>query len=133
MSVPTNADVYKEALQSARHLSALRFAILTVFMTATGALVNAYFSGVSSLPSAWVLFGGLWLAIVFLVIEIVLSFTMACHNKTAKIKAGDSHNDAFSHRHSIALWAIRIALPSIHVFVAIFWIYLLLRSCGPSH
>ncbi len=124
MTYPTNADVYKESLQSARHLSALRFAILTVFMTATGALVNTYYSNIIGLSRLWILFAGLWLAIVFVIIEIVLSFTMSRHNKTAKNKAGDSHKDSFIHRHPIALWAIRIAIPSIHIFVAIFWVYL---------
>ena len=129
MTDPTNADVYKESLQTARNLSALRFVILTVFMTATGALVNAYFSKEPEFPHAWILFAGCWLAAVFLVIEIVLSFTMARLNKTASIKAGESHTDAFSHRNPIALWTIRIAMPSIYVLVAIFWIYLLLVNC----
>ena len=124
MGTVTDADVYKAALDHARQLSTLRFAILTVFMTASGALFGAYFAKDSTFPAIPIIFAGFWLAVVFLACEIALSFTMARQNKVAQEKALGLHPNAFRHRHWFALWAIRILVPSIHIIVAGYWSYL---------
>lgn len=127
MSEPTDADIYKESLQSARQLSTLRFAILTVFMTATGALLGAYYSQGNIYPRGPVALGGLWLSVVFLAIELVLSFNMACLNAAAKKRIQSGQEDSFAHRKPWILWSVRILIPSIHVFIAMYWLSLLLK------
>ncbi len=130
MSTVTDSDVYKAALDHSRQLSALRFAILTVFMTATGALFNAYFTPTVHYPLRVVSFAGFWLAIVFLVCEIVLSFTMAKQNSVAEAKAGEKYKDAFLHRRWLALWSIRLAIPSVYVLSGAYWFYLFFLWVG---
>lgn len=121
MAKVTNADVYKAALEHVRQLSVLRFAILTVFMTASGALFNAYYTPARGIPLGPTAFLGFWLALVFLVCEITLSFTMSRQNKVAREMAGQTYKTKFTHRHWLLLWPVRVLLPSIHLFIGIFW------------
>lgn len=125
MSNVTDVDVFKAALDHARQLSALRFAILTVFMTAMGALGAAYFSTLVHYPSRAVAIAGTWLSVVFLGCEISLSFTMAKQHAVAMTMAGTAYKDHFRRRHPIALWAIRLLIPTVHVFAGLYWFRML--------
>lgn len=126
-------DLYKSALDHARQLSTLRFAILTVFITSNAALFSAYYTTVSSTSSAMkypslpICVAGCWLAVVFLICEISLSFTMACQNNVAKkiIQNNPFNELLFKHRTRTALWSIRILIPSIYVGSEAYWIFIL--------
>lgn len=118
----SDSDIFKASLDHARQLSALRFAILTVFMTANAALFNAYFTTSINYPPTLVAFAGFWLAIVFLGCEIALSFTMAAENSVAREKAGAHHRNAFRHRNWLALWTIRLLIPSIYILSIVYWL-----------
>src|SRR6266705_2904953 len=98
MGTIPDADIYKSSLDHARQLSTLRFAILTVFMTVSGALFVAYFSQNIPYPLISVAVAGLWLAVVFLGCEIALSFTMARQNSVAKEMLGEARQNIFRHR-----------------------------------
>jgi hypothetical protein len=131
MGSVTDIDIFKAALDHVRQLSTLRFAILTVFMTATGALFSAYFLSLPDnhsvhYPLAGVALAGLWLSITFAVFEINLSFTMACQHNVARTKANDP--SSFPHRRKLALWSVRLLTLSIYVAVASCWVVLLLRA-----
>jgi hypothetical protein len=102
-------------------------------MTASGALFTAYFLSHANYPTAVIGFAGLWLSFVFVVCEVVLSFTMACQNKVAREKVGNSHKEAFKHRHWLALWSIRILMPSVYVIVGAYWAFLSIQKiCLPA-
>ena len=92
-------------------------------MTASAVLFRAYFSPEYS--DAPVQYAGLWLSFVFLVCEIVLSYTMARQHKVAREIAGEDRK-IFQHRHWLALWSIRVLIPSIYILVGIYW-WILLR------
>jgi hypothetical protein len=133
MATVTEIDIYKAALDHSRQLSTLRFAILTVFMTVNGALFTAYYSTTVRYPLGLIAFAGFWLALVFLTCELALSFTMAMQNAVAREQVDETlRQKVFRHRHPVALWSIRLALPSIYLLAGAYWAEVRLdQPCTP--
>jgi hypothetical protein len=113
---------YTEALLSFRHYSNLRFAIFSVFIAITAALVSVLF-GKDPIASpriatalTWI---GLWSAIVFLWIEITLDgYVTAFGDKALSINR-DSH---LAGRPVARRMLIPFATASLHFAVILFWI-----------
>lgn len=124
-SGPTVADVFKELLQNARTGSVLRFTMLTVFLTVTGALVTAYSAAQPYFQVSVVALAGLLLSAAFLTLEIVLSYNLASLNEKARALAHPLHGDIFPHRHWLPLWSVRILAVSLISSIGLFWTFAL--------
>jgi hypothetical protein len=74
-----SADVkYTEAMNAIRHYSALRFAMLTIFIAITGGLVSTYTGDANSKLATLfridvLRWAGLWVSFAFLAFEIALN------------------------------------------------------------
>jgi hypothetical protein len=113
---------YTEALLSFRHYSNLRFAIFSVFIAITAALVSVLFGKDAIAPgkvATALICIGLWAAIVFLWIEITLDgYVTAFGDKALKINPG-SH---LAGRPIARRMLIPFATASLHFAVVLFWI-----------
>ena len=121
---PNDTTVFQELMSHARTGSPLRFSMLTVFLTATAALLAGFAS--QSYPRGLIAAGGLALSVAFLVLEIVLSLNLAALNETARRLARPRHGDIMSHRRPGVLWAVRITLVLLFLSIIGFWAVALL-------
>ncbi|MFV0662073.1 hypothetical protein [Denitromonas sp.] len=121
---PNDTAVFQELMSHARTGSTLRFSMLTVFLTATAALLAGFAS--QSYPRGLIAAGGLALSVAFLVLEIVLSLNLAALNETARKLARPRHGDIMSHRRPGVLWAVRITLVLLFLSIIGFWAVALL-------
>ena len=116
---------YSEALLSLRHYSNLRFAIFSVFIAITAALVSVLF-GKDAMPASgaslalkWI---GLWVAFVFLWIEVTLDGYVSAFGEKALSIHRDSH---LAGRPVARRMLIPYATASLHFVVILFWISVL--------
>jgi hypothetical protein len=113
---------YTEALLSLRHYSSLRFAIFSVFIAITAALVSVLF-GKDAIDAPRVRTAlqalGLWTAFVFLWIEITLDGYVTAFGEKALAICPDSH---LAGRPVARRMLIPFATASLHVAVILFWI-----------
>jgi uncharacterized BrkB/YihY/UPF0761 family membrane protein len=113
-----------ERLASVRHYSALRFAILTVFLAATGGLVQAWMNRQDlQLSSDWFIpVAGMVVAVVFGLVQGRISVVI-CDLETRLGKLGDD-NLAPIQSHTLWSWIIGIAMCLLNALVFLCWIYL---------
>ncbi|KAA3654334.1 MAG: hypothetical protein DWQ11_04920 [Proteobacteria bacterium] len=116
---PNDTTVFQELMSHARTGSTLRFSMLTVFLTATAALLAGFAS--QSYPRGLIAAGGLALSVAFLVLEMVLSLNLAALNETARKLARARHGDIMTHRRPGVLWAVRITLVLLFLSIIGFW------------
>jgi hypothetical protein len=119
----TKSDIYSELRSDIRHFGNLRFAMLTVYMTATASLVIAYYyqSDKVEIPRTFIVYGGFWLTVVFGALEAFLSFYLHSLNKAVKVILGNSYPYLSAHRKPYVLWGIRFLFISIYLFLGYFW------------
>ncbi|MEZ5627268.1 MAG: hypothetical protein R3E34_07060 [Rhodocyclaceae bacterium] len=127
---PNDTAVFQELMSHARTGSALRFSMLTVFLTATAALLAGFAN--PSYPRGLIAAGGLALSVAFLVLEVVLSLNLAALNETARKLARPRHGDIMTHRRPGVLWAVRITLVLLFLSIIGFWAVALLDPARVS-
>ena len=126
MAEITERDKFLEILSNIRHYSALRFAMLTVFVAMNGALFTQFFNCefASNNPDAITLFkiGGSILALIFFTFERALDHNLAHYWDTIKAYVGKD-DGLISYRS----WTYRISVPiathGIYVLAFVFWVY----------
>ncbi len=117
---PSGETVFQELMAHARTGSTLRFTMLTVYLTATAALLTGFGSSEAE-ARRLIAAGGLALTAVFLTLEVVLSFNLAALNETARRLARPRHGDIMAHRRALPLWTVRIVLVLLFLALAGFW------------
>lgn len=114
---------YTEALSSQRHYSGLRFVMLTLFAGITGFLIQRYFESEcpKSQPYASLPAIGVWITIIFFLIELVLdaiqshiSSYVACLNPNSHLKTEGILR--------IAIQLVRI--PILWIYALVCWLWL---------
>jgi len=127
MADVSKADVYGEIMQSTRHYSSLRFVMMPVYITVTGALAVAahtvQFAAGTAPIKAWFWAAGLLTSVVFLLFEIALSYNLSCLWRAAAALAGDVVPGAFAHRRAGLLWAVRVTWIAIYLGGVAFWLF----------
>ena len=126
MAQITERDKFLEMFTNIRHYSALRFAMLTVFVAMNGGLMTQFFNCAfaNNNPEALGLFkiGGAILAIIFFTFERALDHNLV-HYWDA-IKAYVGKEDALI---SYRSWTYRVSVPiathGIYVLTFFFWVY----------
>lgn len=118
----TQQDVYREIMQSVRHYSVLRFTMIPIFLTASGAFITAYGANEPLISPRLIALAGIQLSIIFVLFEIALSANLALLWRAAAALVGKRFKPAFAHRIGILLWPVRIAVPSVYVVGLILWI-----------
>ena len=83
---PTQADVYKEMMQSIRQYATIRYILFPLYLTLTAVLVGAYFKDEYKVPQHLLLWAGVASSIAWAVFEYALSESLrATWNEVAKI------------------------------------------------
>lgn len=130
-NVELYVDNYSEVMLSIRHYSNLRFAMLTVFVAATAALIAASF-GTEVLPAADTTlrvafhFAGLVLTVAFFWLEVVLDSYLKAFSKVADALKRRGHWRTRPGARKYLWIPIRVLL---YAGVALFWAFALI--CGP--
>ena len=116
------SNKYSEAMASVRHYSNLRFAIMTVFVAITGALLNHIassecveaddFCGRNTVRAI-----GIWVAVVFLVFECALNYYIWGYSKMA----ADEETESWS-RHPFVARLVELASVSVPLGVLYIWL-----------
>lgn len=129
--MPVSDDTkYAETMSTIRHYSALRFAMLTIFMAVTGALASALLDEEIQKQFRYEVarWAGFWVAVCFLVFELALNGYLSKLWDRADALIGTS-SDGFR-----PLWKRRfvgIAAGSISAGVGLFWVVLPSLLSGP--
>lgn len=121
------SDKYSEAMASIRHYSNLRFAILTVFVAITGALVKHATSSECRIASTLcemdtIRVIGIWVAVAFLIFEVALNYYVWGYSIMAK-KAEKSTWQ----RHWVVARLVEIASISLPLGVLYLWVFVFNR------
>ncbi len=121
--MPVTDDVkFAELMHSARHYSNLRFAMLTIFLAISGALLSRVI-GDTPQPTVWidvVRWAGVLSALVFLVLEIVLNVYLA---RTWGLAT--QYDSQLAHLRSTCIrYATRAATIAPSLLLLIFWLAL---------
>lgn len=72
-AAPSQADVYKEMMQSLRYYGGIRYILLPVYLTAMAALVAAYYKDEYQVPNQLITVCGLVASVALLILEWGLS------------------------------------------------------------
>jgi hypothetical protein len=131
-------QVIRETLLLARQMSTVRFAAVPVFFAATGAIAKFYVSEANAISAPTderiLPLVGLFTAILFLVVETVISYNLICFYTEIKDRDRDGYwSPVYAHRtNGSILWAARIALLSPYPLTAAYWIYHIVRWIWPA-
>lgn len=122
----TEKDKFLELCSNARHFSTLRFAIMTVYIAISGALLAKFFdcSFSSKNTGAFQFFQitGVAISIIFLVFEFNLNRNLSSFWNTISIYAGQG--DAFFENRSLFYKvSVPIATHLIYILPIIFWVW----------
>jgi hypothetical protein len=122
----SKSDIYSELKSDLRHFGNLRFAMLTVYMTATASLLLAYYYVPSSnkitIPKHFIVYGGLWVTFAFGFLEAFLNHYLHSLNKSVKLILGSEYPYLHTHRKWYVLWPIRLMFISLYIFMFVFWL-----------
>ena len=111
---------YQEVMANIRHYSNLRFAMLTVFVAITGALLGVSYSDAITIETTVfsiniIKFAGIWVSLVFFIFEVALNIYLAG-------MWGEIGNTTASYRSSCLKWSVRIAATSLSVLSFFYWL-----------
>ncbi len=119
---------YTDKHAAIRHYSALRFAMLTVFVAITAIILNAYFSSdttakdvtvsvpLLSYPVHLINIIGVWVSIVFLTFEIALNFYLGgLWSQVPSISPKPIY------RRWYIVWPVRVAALSLPTVAIMMW------------
>jgi len=130
MSHDNQSIAFQECMAHARHYSALRFALLTVFLSATGALAVGHFDLSVKLSSCIIsvscAVAGALFSFVFAAFEVMLNKAHTDANLVAaQFAPADSY---FKSGYRLTQWGpVTVTMMLLYLLVAAFWIIVL---CG---
>ena len=137
--LPSQADVYKEMMQSIRQYATIRYILFPLYLTLTAVLVGAYFKDEYKIPLHLLLWAGLASSVVWWVFEYALSESLrATWNEVEKIigkdkvfaaEAGDKGVNPLAHRAERIIYPPRFAFYFVYGVTASFWACLLYDIC----
>ena len=113
---------YSETLKSIRHYSNLRFALLTLYSTATAGILSVVFGGSLQNIPPWgteaFKFGGLLFSIVFLFFEILLSKYLNIMGEFINNRNNSHYPLLPDYGKNYVTWLFRI----LYLSIILFWI-----------
>ena len=132
---PSQADVYKEMMQSLRYYGGVRYVLLPLYLTTMAVLVGAYYKGEYKVPNHIVAIAGFVASSAWLILEWGLSENLrAIWREVGKIvidgKIFPSGIDPLPQRKRTANLAItRITFYATYAAGMLFWLCVVFDAC----
>jgi hypothetical protein len=130
LTPPSQADVYKEMMQSVRYHGSIRYILFPLYITLTGVLVGTFYKDEYHIPHQLLLWAGLGSSVAWLFFEFSLSESLRLTWKEIdKIVGGDKIFSSIgsnainptAHRRKDVIFLARLTFYLIYFVGIIYW------------
>lgn len=137
-NTPSQADIYKEMMQSVRQYGAIRYILFPLYLTLTAVLAGANYKNDYNVPLHLIRFAGISSSVAWLVFEYALSESLRriwgeieniIFNSNVFPAGAGREINPLPHRVKLLTWLPRITFYLIYIVGIAFWGCMFSQSC----